>query len=163
RRAPGLASSARTCALRTAPAPWPWRWPSSPAATTAWSWPWPATATRHSRSSTTCGCSPAPACRCCISPTGKPCPTTCSVRTRALAVAAPARGHDGLALAVARDSHAAQSLEHDLRVFAGPGLPVLHFADWETLPYDLFSPHPDIVSQRISALSRLPTQKRGVL
>ena len=86
-----------------------------------------------------------------------------SASTLALAVAELARGHDGLVLAVARDSHAAQSLEHDLRVFAGPGLPVLHFADWETLPYDLFSPHPDIVSQRISALSRLPTQKRGVL
>jgi hypothetical protein len=24
--------------------------------------------------------------------------------------------------------------------------------DWETLPYDLFSPHPDIVSQRVATL-----------
>jgi transcription-repair coupling factor (superfamily II helicase) len=84
----------------------------------------------------------------------------------ALALAETARRHDGLVLAVTRDSHGAQALEHDLRVFAGQGadeLPVLHFADWETLPYDLFSPHPDIVSQRVAALFRLPTTRRGVL
>jgi transcription-repair coupling factor (superfamily II helicase) len=80
----------------------------------------------------------------------------------ALGIAEAARRHDGLVLAVARDSHAAQALEHDLQVLAGD-LPVLHFADWETLPYDLFSPHPDIVSQRVSALFRLPTARRGVL
>ena len=39
----------------------------------------------------------------------------------------------------------------------------LHFPDWETLPYDLFSPHPDIVSQRVAALYRLPSTQRGVL
>ena len=80
----------------------------------------------------------------------------------ALGIAEAARRHDGLVLAVARDTHGAASLEHDLRVFAGD-LPVLHFPDWETLPYDLFSPHPDIVSQRVAALFRLPTVRRGVL
>ncbi|PRH81836.1 transcription-repair coupling factor [Arenimonas caeni] len=89
-----------------------------------------------------------------------------SASLAALALAETARHHDGLVLAVTRDSHAAQALEHDLRVFAGEGdaaLPVLHFADWETLPYDLFSPHPDIVSQRVAALYRLPTTRKGVL
>ena len=85
-----------------------------------------------------------------------------SASALALGLAETARGHDGLVLAVTRDSHAAQSLEHDLQVLAGD-LPVLHFADWETLPYDLFSPHPDIVSQRVAALYRLPTARRGVL
>ena len=42
-------------------------------------------------------------------------------------------------------------------------LPVLPFPDWETLPYDQFSPHPDIVSQRLAALHRLPTLKRGIV
>ncbi len=37
------------------------------------------------------------------------------------------------------------------------------FPDWETLPYDLFSPHPEIVSQRVATLYRLPTARRGVL
>jgi transcription-repair coupling factor (superfamily II helicase) len=85
-----------------------------------------------------------------------------SASALALGLAETARSHDGLVLAITRDSHAAQSLEHDLQVFAGD-LPVLHFADWETLPYDLFSPHPDIVSQRVAALYRLPTARRGVL
>jgi transcription-repair coupling factor (superfamily II helicase) len=50
-----------------------------------------------------------------------------------------------------------------LRLFAGGDLEVLHFPDWETLPYDLFAPHPQIVSQRIAALYRLPSIGRGVL
>src|SRR5204863_8340 len=73
-----------------------------------------------------------------------------------------ARAHPGLVLAVARDSHSATALENDLRVLAGD-LPIVHFPDWETLPYDLFSPHPDIVSQRVAALYRLPSVERGVL
>ena len=35
--------------------------------------------------------------------------------------------------------------------------------DWETLPYDNFSPHEDIVSDRLKALSRLPTLESGVV
>ena len=85
-----------------------------------------------------------------------------SASALALGIVEATRRHQGLVLAVARDTHAAQSLEQDLRVLAGE-LPVLHFADWETLPYDLFSPHPDIVSQRVAALYRLPTTSRGVL
>ena len=80
----------------------------------------------------------------------------------ALGIVETARRHEGLVLAVARDTHGAASLEHDLRVLACD-LPVLHFPDWETLPYDLFSPHPDIVSQRVAALFRLPSVARGVL
>jgi transcription-repair coupling factor (superfamily II helicase) len=80
----------------------------------------------------------------------------------ALATASAAARHTGLLVAVTRDTHGAQALEAELQVFAGE-LPVLHFPDWETLPYDLFSPHPDIVSQRVAALYRLPTTARGVL
>jgi transcription-repair coupling factor (superfamily II helicase) len=80
----------------------------------------------------------------------------------ALGLAGLAREHAGLVLAVARDSHAAAALENDLRVLAGD-LSIVHFPDWETLPYDLFSPHPDIVSQRVAALYRLPSVRRGVL
>ncbi len=81
---------------------------------------------------------------------------------RALLIAEAARTHDGLLVAVARDTQRAQALEAELKIFAG-GLPVLHFPDWETLPYDVFSPHPEIVSQRIATLYRLPGVKRGVL
>ncbi|WP_109125097.1 transcription-repair coupling factor [Dyella sp. C11] len=82
--------------------------------------------------------------------------------SRALLVAAAARTHQGLLVAVTRDTQRASALEDELRVFAG-NLPVLHFPDWETLPYDVFSPHPDIVSQRIATLYQLPNVQRGVL
>jgi transcription-repair coupling factor (superfamily II helicase) len=81
----------------------------------------------------------------------------------AMALAEACRAHPGVVVAVAHDTHAAHALEAELAVFAGNDLEVLQFPDWETLPYDLFSPHPDIVSQRIAALYRLPTLKRGVL
>jgi transcription-repair coupling factor (superfamily II helicase) len=81
---------------------------------------------------------------------------------RALLIAEAARTHAGLTVAVTRDTQRAHALEDELRIFAGE-LPVLHFPDWETLPYDVFSPHPEIVSQRIATLYRLPGVKRGVL
>ncbi|MBP1475597.1 transcription-repair coupling factor [Frateuria sp. MAH-13] len=82
--------------------------------------------------------------------------------SRALLLAEAARDHDGLLVAVTRDTQRATALEDELRLFAGD-LPVLHFPDWETLPYDVFSPHPEIVSQRIATLYRLPAVTRGVL
>ncbi|MFC4764583.1 transcription-repair coupling factor [Dyella koreensis] len=81
---------------------------------------------------------------------------------RALLVAEAARSHNGLLVAVTRDTQRAHALEDELRIFAG-GLPVLHFPDWETLPYDIFSPHPEIVSQRIATLYSLPSTQSGVL
>ena len=42
-------------------------------------------------------------------------------------------------------------------------LPVFSLPDWETLPYDNFSPHHDITSERLSALFHLPKLTRGIL
>ena len=80
-------------------------------------------------------------------------------------VARAARAHDGPLLAIAKDNHGAHQLEADLRTLLGDdaALPVLPFPDWETLPYDQFSPHADIVSQRLAALHRLPAIKRGIV
>jgi len=79
-----------------------------------------------------------------------------------LAIAEAASSAGRFTLLLTADSQAADRLEQELRFFA-PDLPVLPFPDWETLPYDLFSPHPDIISERVAALYRLPTLKRGVL
>lgn len=79
-----------------------------------------------------------------------------------LAIAEAAHKHDGLLIVVARDNLQARQLEAELGSFAAD-LPVLHFPDWETLPYDLFSPHPQIVSRRIATLYRLPAVERGIL
>ncbi|MFA7321188.1 MAG: transcription-repair coupling factor [Dokdonella sp.] len=81
----------------------------------------------------------------------------------ALALAEAGSRHPGLVVVVTRDTHAAHALESEIALFAGDGLEVLQFPDWETLPYDLFAPHPDIVSQRVSTLHRLPGLGRGVL
>lgn len=81
----------------------------------------------------------------------------------ALAIAAAAARFRGLVLAVAPDSQTALRLETELRVFGGADLEILAFPDWETLPYDVFSPHQDILSQRLATLYRLPRRRRGVL
>ena len=81
----------------------------------------------------------------------------------ALALVQAARKHAGLLVVVTADTHAAHALETELRVFADADLPVLHLPDWETLPYDVFSPHSEIVAARISTLYRLPSLARGVL
>ncbi len=73
------------------------------------------------------------------------------------------RRHDSIVVAVTRDTQGAHALETELAAFAGNDLEVLHFPDWETLPYDLYAPHPEIVSQRIATLYRLPGVRRGVL
>ncbi|MDP2430635.1 MAG: transcription-repair coupling factor [Pseudomonadota bacterium] len=44
-----------------------------------------------------------------------------------------------------------------------PTLSVSLFPDWETLPYDPLSPHPDLVSERLSALWLASTAKVDVL
>ncbi|MEH3022929.1 MAG: transcription-repair coupling factor [Pseudomonas oryzihabitans] len=65
-------------------------------------------------------------------------------------------------LLITQDSQSADRLEQELRFFA-PELPVLNFPDWETLPYDVFSPHQDIISQRVATLYRLPELSHGIL
>ena len=66
-------------------------------------------------------------------------------------------------LVLAPDAATVARLEQELRFFADPGLPILAFPDYETLPYDQFSPHPDIISQRLRTLARLPALKRGIV
>ncbi|MDY0956943.1 transcription-repair coupling factor [Stenotrophomonas rhizophila] len=80
-------------------------------------------------------------------------------------VARAAEVHDGPLLVIARDNHGANQIESDLRTLLGnaSALPVVAFPDWETLPYDAFSPHPDIISQRLAALHQLPTLTRGIV
>ena len=40
---------------------------------------------------------------------------------------------------------------------------VFALPDWETLPYDIFSPHQDIISDRLATLFSLPTMERGIV
>ncbi|MBL3554786.1 MULTISPECIES: transcription-repair coupling factor [Marinobacter] len=93
----------------------------------------------------------------------------------ALAICETARAHAGLTLVITRSTDEAIRLEQAMRFYLGlpadedlaaitpDGLEVLSLPDWETLPYDLFSPHQDITSRRIRALHRLPSTSHGVL
>ena len=57
----------------------------------------------------------------------------------------------------------AQRLPEELAFFA-PELRVAVFPDWETLPYDSFSPHQDLISERLATLWRiLQARERGDL
>ena len=41
--------------------------------------------------------------------------------------------------------------------------PIHYFPHWETLPYDSFSPHQDIISTRLRILAQLPQLQRGLI
>ena len=93
----------------------------------------------------------------------------------ALAICESARAHQGLTLVITCSTEESIRLEQSMRFYLGlptdedqpaitpDGLELLSLPDWETLPYDLFSPHQDITSRRIRALHRLPTTNHGVL
>ena len=57
----------------------------------------------------------------------------------------------------------ANMLERELPLFLPEPIPVLTLPDWETLPYDHFSPHQDIVSQRLRTFYELPKLSGGIV
>ena len=82
---------------------------------------------------------------------------------RGLAIASLVRKADAPVLVITADSRTAHRLETELEFYLDGETPRLRFPDWETLPYDLFSPHQDIVSERLETLARLPSLTSGVL
>ena len=88
----------------------------------------------------------------------------------ALALAEHSLLFPGLSLIITEDSASANRLQRELDFFTSrhektphSRLEQLHFPDWETLPYDYFSPHQDIISERFFTLSRLPHVQHGIL
>ncbi len=55
---------------------------------------------------------------------------------------------------VTADATDAQRLIDEMAFFA-PQLRCALFPDWETLPYDTFSPHQDLISERLATLWRI--------
>jgi len=62
---------------------------------------------------------------------------------------------------VCKDIQQAQLIEHEIRFFYHHNASILNLPDWETLPYDLFSPHQDIISERLTTLYKLPAINPG--
>ena len=76
-----------------------------------------------------------------------------------LARLAQAQAAQGRLLAIVTAEPAdAQRLADELPFFA-PGLRVTVFPDWETLPYDTFSPHQDLISERLATLWRIHNRR----
>src|SRR5712671_2914845 len=71
----------------------------------------------------------------------------------ALALARLAAEEKPLAV-VSATAHDAQRLLEEIHWFA-PSLRACLLPDWETLPYDQFSPHQDLVSERLETLYRI--------
>nr|WP_300308046.1 transcription-repair coupling factor [Halomonas sp.] len=79
----------------------------------------------------------------------------------ATALALSRLANDAPLLVVTADTAEALRLENELAFFST--VPVLPFPDWETLPYDSFSPHQDIVSARLRTLRTLQDGVHGIV
>jgi transcription-repair coupling factor (superfamily II helicase) len=71
--------------------------------------------------------------------------------------------HAGLSVIVCCDMADAEQLEQEIRFFSHEQPRIYRFPDLETLPYDQFSPHQDIISERIRCLASITTATEGVL
>jgi len=81
----------------------------------------------------------------------------------ALALAEAMQADSRLYVIVADGARELERLSAELQFYAAGQLDLLTFPDWEVLPYDLFSPHPDITSERLRSLFELPRLKKGCL
>ncbi|MGF1855610.1 transcription-repair coupling factor [Vibrio anguillarum] len=78
----------------------------------------------------------------------------------ALAIAELANQHNSHTLLAVPDPQTALKLQHEIEQFSDAEVAL--FPDWETLPYDSFSPHQEIISDRIARLYQLPSLKTGI-
>ncbi|HMN74461.1 MAG TPA: transcription-repair coupling factor [Burkholderiaceae bacterium] len=81
----------------------------------------------------------------------------------ALLLARFAAQHSGAGrttLIVSAEPADTQRLEQELAFFE-PGLRIAVFPDWETLPYDSFSPHQDLISERLATLWRILQSRKA--
>ena len=64
---------------------------------------------------------------------------------------------------VASSSEEVERVANELLFFGVPSAHVLTFPEWETLPYDVFSPHDDLISDRLATSFDLLQVTSGVL
>lgn len=77
-----------------------------------------------------------------------------------LAISEIAEQNQNLTVVVTPDTRSAVRLSRVLSELSSQN--VCLFPDWETLPYDTFSPHQEIISSRLSALFHLQNAKKGI-
>ena len=66
---------------------------------------------------------------------------------------------------VAEDNRTLRQLRDEIQFYLtnNTQLPLIMLPDWDCLPYDLFSPHLDITSERLRTLSMLPKFEHGLI
>ncbi|VEE64560.1 Transcription-repair-coupling factor [Shewanella putrefaciens] len=83
---------------------------------------------------------------------------------QAVTLASLVRQHKGTTLIVTSDTPTALSIELELNyLLAKSAIKVRLFPDRETLPYDSFSPHQDLISQRLETLSQITLAEHSVV
>ena len=82
---------------------------------------------------------------------------------RSLVISDAVEQHDGLVVVLTPDSLSCSQIFNEVQFFHENNAEFINFPEWETLPYDIFSPHEDIISDRISSLQKLPEFKHGLL
>ena len=84
----------------------------------------------------------------------------------ALAIAEFCAATPGIKFIIAPDSLIAGQCLAELQFFLdthSQNNEILLFPDWETLPYDQFSPHQDIISERLTTLNRLQYSSNAIV
>ncbi len=80
----------------------------------------------------------------------------------ALATVEAAENHQsGPVVLVVDDIAHASQLHAEIEFYSSGCHQIHHLPDWETLPYDIFSPHQDIISDRLKTLYALPQIQPG--
>ena len=80
-----------------------------------------------------------------------------------IAIAAFVKQHNRPVIVLTSSLQESYRLIRELRFFVDSSIPIHHFPDWEILTYDHFSPHEDIVSDRLALLHRLPSLQQGIV
>ena len=81
---------------------------------------------------------------------------------QSLAVAQAANNYPGLICVVTPSAIAADRLQRELRFFS-PKLNLRRFGDYETLPYDAFSPPQELIAERLTTLAALTHDRVSTL
>ena len=83
--------------------------------------------------------------------------------SRSLLLAEQTASYDGLSVIVCSDMADAEQVEQEILFFSHRSPKIFRFPDLETLPYDQFSPHQDIISERLKCLASITRATDGLL
>ncbi|MDT8283023.1 MAG: CarD family transcriptional regulator, partial [Gammaproteobacteria bacterium] len=80
----------------------------------------------------------------------------------ALAIVEASRTHkNGPVIIILEDVTHADVLTREIEFYKDDKQTLFHLPDWETLPYDIFSPHQDIIAERLTTLHALQNIRAG--